>query len=201
MPGDHIFLFDLDSTITKQEILPTIAARLGKEEEMRNLTEEAMIGSIPFRDSFLSRVDLLKGVPVSEVSAAIADIPVHEELCAFMRKHKDRCFIVTGNLDVWIDGLVRRIGMEGNVYSSKGIVLDDRLLGVASVIDKNLTVDQFVGSFVAVGDGSNDADMISRAEVGIGFGAVRPVAPSVLEVCSHAIYDEGCLVQFLERLL
>lgn len=201
MPGDHIFLFDLDSTITKQEILPTIAARLGKEEEMRNLTEEAMIGSIPFRDSFLSRVDLLKDIPVSEVSAAIAGIPVHEELCAFMREHKDRCFIVTGNLDVWIDGLVRRMGMEGNVYSSKGIVLDDRLLGVASVIDKNLTVDQFVGSFVAVGDGSNDADMISRAEVGIGFGAVRPVAPSVLEVCSHAIYDEGCLVQFLERLL
>lgn len=201
MSGDYIFLFDLDSTITKQEILPTIAAKLGKEEEMRNLTEEAMIGSIPFRDSFLSRVDLLKGVPVSEVSAAIAEIPVHERLCEFMRQHKDRCFIVTGNLDVWIDGLVRRMGLEGNVYSSKGIVLDDRLLGVASVIDKNLTVDQFVGSFVAVGDGSNDADMISRAEVGIGFGGVRPIAPSVLEVCSHAIYDEECLVRFLERLL
>ncbi|MDO5334687.1 MAG: HAD-IB family phosphatase [Coriobacteriia bacterium] len=201
MPSDLIFLFDLDSTITKQEILPTIARSVGKEEQMRMLTEEAMIGSVPFRDSFLSRVDLLKDVPVSEVSRAIAEIPVHEDLCRFMREHKDRCFIVTGNLDIWIDGLVERMGMKGNVYCSKGIVLDDRLLGVASVIDKNLTVDQFVNPFVAVGDGSNDAEMISRAQVGIGFGGVRAIAPSVLEVASHAIYDEGRLVQFLGRLL
>ena len=51
-----------------------------------------------------------------------------------------------------------------------------------------------------MGDGSNDADMISMAEVGIGFGGVRRIAPSVLEVCTHAIYEEGRLVDFLRRL-
>jgi hypothetical protein len=43
--------------------------------------------------------------------------------------------------------------------------------------------------------------MVSMARVGIGFGGVRSVAPSVLEVCTHAIYDEGRLVQFLNRLV
>jgi HAD superfamily phosphoserine phosphatase-like hydrolase len=201
MAEEPIFLFDLDSTITRQEILPTIAASVGRGDEMRELTERCMGGALPFRESFLSRVELLKDVPVPEVSEAVARIPVHEGLCAFMREHRGRCFVVTGNLDVWIDGLVGRIGMAGRVFCSRGIVSGGRLLGVASVIDKRLTAEQFVGPLVAVGDGSNDADMVSMARVGIGFGGVRSVAPSVLEVCTHAIYDEGRLVQFLNRLV
>lgn len=200
MAEEPIFLFDLDSTVTKREILPTIAESVGRGEEMRDLTERCMDGGLPFRESFLSRVELLKDVPVAAVSEAVKEIPVHEDLCAFMRERKRRCFVVTGNLDVWIDGLIERIGMAGNVFCSRAIVSDDRLLGVASVIDKRLTVEQFVGPLVAVGDGSNDADMISMAEVGIGFGGVRTIAPSVLEVCSHAIYEEGRLVDFLKRL-
>lgn len=200
MAEEPIFLFDLDSTITRQEILPTIAASVGRSEEMRDLTEKCMSGGLPFRESFLSRVELLKDVPVAEISEAIAGIPVHEGVCAFMREHKGRCFVVTGNLDAWIAGLIERIGMAGSVFCSRGIVSDGCLLGVASVIDKRLTVEQFVGPLVAVGDGSNDADMISMAEVGIGFGGVRRIAPSVLEVCTHAIYEEGRLVDFLRRL-
>ena len=159
-----------------------------------------MVGSIPFRESFLQRVDILKDVPVQEVDDVIAQIPVHQELCAFMRERKEHCFVVTGNLDVWIAGLIERIGMTGNVFCSRGIVSNGCLLGIASVIDKRRTVEQFVGRLVAVGDGSNDADMISMAEVGIGFGGVRGIAPSVLEVCTYAFYEEGQLCQFLRRL-
>lgn len=200
MDSQPIFLFDLDSTVTRQEILPTIAEMVGRGEKMRELTEKTMIGSLPFRESFLSRVNLLKDIPVNEVSRAIAEIPVHEELCTFMRENKKRCFIVTGNLDVWIEKLIDKIGMTGNVFCSRGIVSSNTLLGVASVIDKRLTVEQFVGSLVAVGDGSNDADMISMAQIGIGFGGVRTIAPAVLEVCTHAIYEENTLCQFLKRL-
>lgn len=200
MQEQPIFLFDLDSTITRQEILPTIANMVGRGPQMRDLTEKCMQGALPFRESFLSRVNLLKDIPVNDVADAIAKIPVHEHVCEFVREHKKHCFIVTGNLDVWIEKLVERIGLEGNVYCSRGIVSEGQLLGVASVIDKRLTVEQFVGPLVAVGDGSNDADMISMAQVGIGFGGVRPIAPSVLEVCTHAIYREDKLCEFLKRL-
>ena len=33
--SDYIFLFDLDSTISKQEILPTISEKVGRQKEMR----------------------------------------------------------------------------------------------------------------------------------------------------------------------
>lgn len=45
--SDYMFLFDLDSTISRQEILPTVSARIGKQKEMRDLTEAAMRGEIP----------------------------------------------------------------------------------------------------------------------------------------------------------
>ena len=40
--GDYIFLFDLDSTITAREILPEISRTVGKEKEMREITEKTM---------------------------------------------------------------------------------------------------------------------------------------------------------------
>ena len=176
----YIFLFDLDSTVTKQEILPTISKRLGIYERMSELTESTMRGEIPFKQSFLQRVELLKDVPVSEVNEMVSRIQLNNHLVDFIQKNHDRCHIVTGNLDVWIDGVIRKLGMERNTFCSKAIV---------------------VLPFVAIGDGNNDAEMIEAAEVGIGYGGVREIAPAVLACASHAIYDEEKLVEFLERLL
>ena len=52
MNDDLIFLFDLDSTITKVEILPEISKMISAEKEMRQLTEDTMKGVIPFQYSF-----------------------------------------------------------------------------------------------------------------------------------------------------
>jgi phosphoserine phosphatase len=40
--SDYVFLFDLDATITKAEILPEIAVKINKEKQMRELTEKTM---------------------------------------------------------------------------------------------------------------------------------------------------------------
>ena len=196
-----IFLFDLDSTITSQEVLPTIAKKIGVYEQMCALTESTTMGEIPFKQSFLRRVELLKEVPVSEVRSIVADIELNEKLVEFIRMNKDRCYIVTGNLDVWVDGLIQKIGMEKNLFCSKALVQDDFIQNVFSVVDKNAVISQMVVPFVAVGDGNNDAEMISAAEVGIGYGGVRDVAPSVMDCASHVIYSENKLIDFLQRLV
>ena len=196
-----IFLFDLDSTVTRQEILPTVAKKIGVYEQMSSLTESTMMGEIPFKQSFLRRVELLKRVPVSEVRSIVADIEVNEGLVEFIKINKDRCYIVTGNLDVWVDGLIKKIGMENNLFCSRALVQNDFIQNVFSVVDKNAVISQMVVPFVAVGDGNNDAEMISAAEVGIGYGGVRDVAPSVMDCASHVIYSEDKLVDFLQRLV
>ena len=197
----YIFLFDLDSTVTKQEILPTISKRLGIYERMSELTESTMRGEIPFKQSFLQRVELLKDVPVSEVNEMVSRIQLNNHLVDFIQKNHDRCHIVTGNLDVWIDGVIRKLGMERNTFCSNAIVKNDYIEDVFNIVDKNAVIGQMVLPFVAIGDGNNDAEMIEAAEVGIGYGGVREIAPAVLACASHAIYDEEKLVEFLERLL
>lgn len=57
--SNYIFLFDLDSTITRQEILSTIAKKVGIYEKMSALTESTMRGEIPFKQGLLQRVELL----------------------------------------------------------------------------------------------------------------------------------------------
>ena len=199
--SNYIFLFDLDSTITRQEILPTIAKKVGIYERMCSLTESTMRGEVPFKQSFLQRVDLLKDIPVSEISENISQIKLNEKLVSFIKEHRNRCYIVTGNLDVWIEKLVSNMGMERDTFCSKAVEKDGFIQDVFSIVDKNAVISQMVLPFVAVGDGNNDAEMIEAAEVGIGYGGVRDIAPAVLACADHAIYDEDILVSFLERLL
>lgn len=197
----YVFLFDLDSTITKQEILPTIAKNFGLYEEMSALTERTMRGELPFKQSFLQRVELLKSIPVSNVCKLIGEIELNERLVEFITKYRNRCYVVTGNLDIWIEDLIKKIGMENNTFCSKALVEDDYIRDVLSIVDKNAVISQMVLPFVAVGDGNNDAEMIEAAEIGIGYGGVREIASSVLTCASHAVYQEEKLVEFLERLV
>lgn len=199
--SDYIFLFDLDSTITKKEILPTISERIGKEREMRELTEATMRGEIPFKTSFLNRVRILSEVNVSEVNRLVSEIPLNDHIVDFINQNQDRCYVVTGNLDVWISGLMRRIGLKHNYYCSKANVKDDRITQVISVADKELMTKQFVQPVIAIGDGDNDSGMARLANISIGFGGVRNIAPSLIQCVDYAFYDDKRCAEFLWGLL
>lgn len=197
----YIFLFDLDSTVTRQEILPTIAGHIGVYEQMKDLAESSMRGEVPFKQSFLQRVELLKSASVSQIREIVSNIELNEPLVDFIQANKSRSYIVTGNLDVWIEGLIEKLGMEKNLFCSKALLDGDHIQDVFNIVDKDAVIRQMVLPFVAVGDGNNDAEMIEAAEVGIGYGGVRPVAASVLECATHVVYQEDKLVDFLNKLL
>lgn len=199
--SDYIFLFDLDSTISQKEILPTISVKVGKQDEMRSLTEATMRGEIPFKSSFLNRVKLLSDISVEEVRNTVADIPLNPNIADFIRDNRDRCYVLTGNLDVWISGLMSKLGLTEHVYCSKANVVDDRIQQVISVVDKELMAKQFVQPLVVIGDGDNDSGMAKYADISIGFGGVRNIAPSLLRSIDYAFYDDKRCADFLKTLL
>lgn len=199
--NNRVFLFDLDATVTKEEILPALAEQVGLLEEMQEMTEKTMRGEIPFQSSFLARVEMLKTIRVSRVAEIVEKTPLNEELVQFIHAHASRCYIVTGNIDVWIEELIKRIGLPlSHCYCSSASVSDDYIVSVNSVVDKEKIVKQFVVPVVAVGDGSNDAEMVRLADVGIGYGGVRPVAYSLMCNATHVICDEHRLCSFLHTL-
>ena len=199
--SDYIFLFDLDSTITKEEILPKISNKIGKHKEMKELTEATMRGELQFKNSFLNRVEILKNISVAEINEIVKNVLLNEAIANFIWNNKERCYIVTGNLDVWINKLIIRLGMENNVYSSKAQVLNDKIFKVTSVMNKELIVKQFIKPIVVIGDGDNDVGMAKHADIAIGFGGVRPIAKSLLENVDYVFYDDKECANFLNKLL
>ena len=199
--SDYIFLFDLDSTITKKEILPTIAEKIGLQKEMQEMTESAMRGEIPFKTSFLRRVELLRDINVSTVNKLVAEIPLNEHIQEFIKDNAERCCVVTGNLDVYVSGIIKKIGLSNRLYSSKAYVIGDKINQVISVIDKELTAKQFVQPLVVIGDGDNDTGMTKYADISIGFGGVRNIAPSLIKSIDFAFYDDYKCAEFLKSLL
>ncbi len=198
----YVFLFGLDLIVAKEEILPAIAERSKLLDKMKELDDEIKQGNMPFKQSFLNKVDLFKNTPVNEVQDIVSDIDLNMKLVDFIRMNKDRCYLVTSNIDVWIEKLINNIGLDRNIYSSKALMDENGVIqDIVSIVDKGTIVRQMVMPFVAVGNGNNDAEMIEQAEIGIGYGGYSSIASSVLECASHAVFDEERLVYFLNKLL
>lgn len=191
------FLFDLDGTITRQEILPEIARAIGVEDEIAELTARTMAGEFPFESSLRRRVEILSQVPISRVREIVAGIEIDPHIEAFLRDNRDRCTIVTGNLDVWIADLVARLGVP--CRSSVAEVRGDRLLGLRHVLDKADVARDFSGPICSIGDGYNDLGLMAAADLGVAYGGVHTPAPGLLEVASHAIFDPQTLCRLLSE--
>ncbi len=196
-----IYIVNLDSTITRQEILLNVSKKFGLYEKLRELMGSTLQGELPFKQSFIRRVELFKKIPVGQMREAVGELLLNEYLIEFIQKNKERCYIVTSIPDVWIEDLVIKIGMNENVFCSSALVKEGCIESVLNVIDKPAVISQLAQPFVAVGNENDDVEMLAAAEVGIVYGGVRGIAPAALACASHAIYDEKKLVQFLKLLL
>ncbi|MGN0801425.1 MAG: HAD-IB family phosphatase [Candidatus Faecivicinus sp.] len=195
------FVFDLDSTITRCELLPEIAREVGLEAEIAGLTEQTMRGEIRFPESFLRRTELLQGVPLRRAREIAAQVPVNRAIAGFLAEYPHRCLIMTGNLDVWIESLIERLGMRGRCMCSRAIADGDRLLGVQEILDKETAARSLQHPFVAIGDGSNDAGMLREADFGIGFGGVRTISEDVRRAADIVVDSEEELCHILRSLI
>ena len=197
-----IILFDLDGTVTAQETLPVIAQKLGLVDEIKQMTQETIAGRIPFVESFITRVNLLKKYSVKTIRDLVAQVPTHAHILRFIKEHKEFCRIVTGNLDCWVAGLVEKIACPCSC--SVAYCEQDRLVKIKSILNKAEVVKSYQNKgyrVIFIGEGNNDADAIRIADVGIAFGAVHAPSNSTLEVASHVVFDETRLCSFLKQLL
>lgn len=195
------FCFDLDGTITLEEILPLIAEATDLADEIAVLTQATIGGVLPFEKSFRLRCRLLAEVPLSEVRATTARVRLDPDLEAFVRDHADQAFVVTGNLDAWVEPVLRRLGC--GAYTSTARVDGDRLLGVDRVLHKADPVEELRERFdriVAIGDGMNDVPMLEAADIGVVHGAVHPPAEAARDVADYWTMNGRGLCRLLSSL-
>lgn len=178
-----------------------MAREAGMFEEMKALTDATLRGAIPFKRSFQFRCRLLSDIPISRLRNVVENVELDRDIEAFIHQNRDRCFVVTGNLDVWIEPLVERLGCA--VFSSKAAFSGDKLHSVESILDKDAAVRSLRGGFdriVAVGDGMNDAAMFEVADIGIAYGGVHEPVAALVDVARFVVTDGKALCRLLNTL-
>jgi len=195
------FAFDLDGTLTLEELLPLIAREAGLDEEIGLLTRLTIDGTLTFASSFKLRFAILKSLPFAQVQAATALARLDPEVAAFIAARPDQCRIVTGNIPQWIDPLVQRVGC--GLYSSEASASETHPLAVTRLINKADAINAMRADFdrvVAIGEGANDIPMFDAADISIAYGGVHEPAAALLEVSDYVTYENRALCRLLNML-
>ncbi|GAB3285363.1 phosphoserine phosphatase SerB [Parasphingorhabdus pacifica] len=193
----RLVVFDVDSTLIQGEVIEMLAAKAGCEDQVREVTEQAMRGELDFEESLRRRVEVLKGLPATvldEVAAELELTPGARTTVRTLRRLGFHTGVVSGGFTRIIDQLVDDLGLDFSAANELEVV-DGKLTGrvLGEVVDrpgkaKSLRrfADEFgvpPGQCVAVGDGANDIDMLSAAGLGVAFNA----KPALREVADTAL--------------
>jgi phosphoserine phosphatase len=195
----RLIVMDVDSTLIQGEVIEMLAEHAGFQNEVAEVTEQAMRGELDFEQSLRARVRLLEGVDVSAFDAvyeAIELAPGARTLVRTLRRLGYRFALVSGGFSQITDRLAADLGIHYSRANTLEVV-DGKLTGriIGDVVDragKAQALRHFaeqVGvpleSVVAIGDGANDLDMLEIAGLGIAYNAkavVREVADTAVNV-------------------
>ncbi len=193
-----LIVFDVDSTLIQDEVIELLADFAGTRDRVAEITERAMAGELDFEQSLIERVKTLQLLPESVLSEAFAKIRVSDgakELIDAVHSTGGRVGAVSGGFSQVLEPLADKLSIDFARANELEIV-DGKLTGriVGKVIDRQakrlalLEWSQASGidllQTIAVGDGSNDLDMMQAAGLSVAFNAkqiVRENANLVLE--------------------
>lgn len=180
-----LVVFDADSTLLRNEVIELIADEAGRGAEVAAATEAAMRGEVDFATSLRSRVQALRGVPLSafdRVRARVEPTAGAAELVTAIHRRGGRAAVVSGGfheildtvapalgIDVWranrlaVDGGALSGLVDGEIVDAAGKASALREWAAASGVALRRTI--------AVGDGANDLQMMAAAGLGVAFNA------------------------------
>lgn len=195
------YCFDLDGTLTSSEILPCIAAELGISEEMATLTKITMDGLITFQESLRLRVAILSRVSLETIHNILKDVKLNNDLKCFIQSRVENCFIITGNLNIWIYPLIDILGCE--FYSSDAKIDGDRIV-LNKILNKGDAIKSIRESgfekIISIGDGANDVPMFKNSDISIAFGGVHSPTNSAIAASDFVVHSSKELCRLLKML-
>lgn len=197
----RLVAFDMDSTLIETEVIDELARVAGVQDEVATITELAMQGQLPFRESLIRRVHLLEGLPehlLPEVAAGLSLTKGASRLIRVLQTLGLRTAIISGGFRYFGEQLQKQLNID-YLYTNHLEVQAGRLTGrvTGEVIDgerKAVILRQIadlegfsLNQVIAVGDGANDLPMLGIAGLGIAYRA----KPVVRQAAEQAISNHG----------
>ncbi|KAJ6157665.1 Phosphoserine phosphatase [Penicillium chermesinum] len=189
----RLAIFDMDSTLIKNEVIDEIAKFVGVEKEVSEITERAMNGELDFSASLKERVALLKGVPADvfeKLKSVITIAPGARELCRALKALGYKMAVLSGGFQPLADWLAEQLGLDYAVANHLEVdtatqTLTGKLVDSYPIIDavqkcsllKSIAEQNKIplSQTIAVGDGANDLLMLDAAGLGVAWRAKSKV--------------------------
>lgn len=194
-----LLVFDVDSTLIRQEVIELLAAHASREEEVTAVTEAAMRGELDFADSLHHRVRALANLDVSVIDEVVERVefqPGAVDLIRAVNQAGGAACAVSGGFSQVLAPLAQQAGLWHHRANELEVV-DGVLTGkvVGEVVDRTVKRRSLEAwaqqrgvpreAVVAIGDGANDIDMLQAAGYAVAFcakPALRPHADCELDV-------------------
>ena len=176
-------VMDVDGTLILEEVIDLLGREAACEEEIAQLTSQAMRGELDFESSLRDRVSLLKGLSISVFDKVFKSIhlsPNAQEFISILQKNGILVGLVSGGFTPIVERLAKSLGISyfsANQVEVKDGLLTGKLVGqIISPQVKKETLEQWRKELqlprertVAIGDGANDLLMLKSAGLGIAF--------------------------------
>ena len=185
--------FDLDGTLIRDELMVLLAGQRGCGEEMQQLTEAAMCGARPFRESFVARSQLLLGLSEAELLRPLAQLSFAPDAAALIaqlqRRGLELC-LITGAYEPLAAALGAQLSLPLGCASAVRME-GGHLAGLIeeAIVDaeaKARYLEAWAGyelhATLALGDGANDIHMLSTAGHALHYSCIAPSAPSLIHL-------------------
>ncbi|WJF89010.1 phosphoserine phosphatase SerB [Paraburkholderia bonniea] len=202
---------DMDSTLITIECIDEIADYGGFKAEVAAITEASMRGEIKdFNESLTRRVALLKGLDAGVLERVyderLALSPGAERMLAGVRAAGLKTLLVSGGFTFFTEKLRERLGLDFTRANTLEIVagkLTGRVSGeIVNAEVKARTLRETCAQLglapsraIALGDGSNDLQMMAAAGLSVAFRA-KPVVRAAASVAFNYVGLDGLLRLF-----
>ena len=193
----RLLLADMDSTIIDVECIDELADFAGVKAEVAAITERAMRGELDFEGALIARVALLKGLPESALARCYAERvrlnPGARILVRTMAAHGAETALVSGGFTYFSERVAAAAGFASNranrLIVAHGVLTGEvarPILGreakLAALRSGAAALGVDADAVLAVGDGANDAAMVSAAGLGVAYHA-KPALAAVADAC------------------
>ncbi len=181
----RLVCFDMDSTLIQTEVIDELAELAGVGEQVKAITESAMQGEIDFKESFIQRMKLLKGLSEDVLNDVAVNLPITKgarRLINTLKANGFKTAILSGGFTYFGHYLQNELGID-YVFANQLEIKDGVLTGgyLGEIVDGNKKAEYLqklaelegidINQTIAVGDGANDLPMINLAGLGIAFHA------------------------------
>ncbi len=205
-----LVVFDLDGTLIDCEAIDELAKLVGKEKEVKEITEKAMKGEIDFKTALIERVKHLAGLDFEKALEVARKLPLMKgakETIIELKSKNIATAIITGSFDFIANRIKNELGID-YVVANKLVVKDGKITGeVEGEIVENCSKGKALEKLskelgisldqcVAIGDGANDACMLEKAGLAIAFNSKE-----VLNDVADVIVVEKDLTKVLPYIL